>query len=198
MRSKKDDITGRFLPVELPDGEARTIIKYCKNCNKEMIVKYYLKDRKEYCCKKCFYEGRPYKGIYVKGHTHKVPQDKRGHNEETRKKIKETCIKTRIFGEQHPNYKNGLSYAYRQIKGIPEYVDWRTSVFKRDNYKCVECGFVGYLEVHHKTTLKELFLKHEITTHYEAIDIPEFWDIDNGITLCRPCHENKHFKKKVA
>lgn len=52
---------------------------------------------------------------------------------------------------------------------------WRKKVFKRDGYKCIDCGKGGYLEPHHIIPLKE--------------NLKEAFNINNGITLCRPCHE---------
>ena len=52
---------------------------------------------------------------------------------------------------------------------------------KRDDYKCVECGHNGYLQVHH---IKELSKFPELA-----------YNIDNGKTVCIPCHSKIHGKK---
>jgi hypothetical protein len=64
---------------------------------------------------------------------------------------------------------------YHHPQGL-EYREWRTSVFKRDNYACQKCGVVKcYLQAHHiKSWAKYPELRYEIT---------------NGITLCRDCHK---------
>lgn len=63
------------------------------------------------------------------------------------------------------------------------YVDWRTSVFERDNYTCQICGRRGeYLEAHHKK---------------RWCDHPSLrFDVDNGITLCKECHKSIHSKRR--
>lgn len=55
---------------------------------------------------------------------------------------------------------------------------WRFGVLERDGYKCVECGSTEDIEAHHVKP-KALF--------------PELaYDVSNGITLCRACHDKRH------
>ena len=62
---------------------------------------------------------------------------------------------------------------------------FRESVFKRDGYKCVTCGFrpedVNKLDAHHITDRNEMPNGGYV--------------IENGISLCEPCHtkaESEH------
>jgi 5-methylcytosine-specific restriction endonuclease McrA len=69
-----------------------------------------------------------------------------------------------------------LKHPDKSIRMSLEYRLWRESVFKRDDYRCYDCGTRGsYLEAHHifpfATFPRLRFL------------------IENGITLCRPCHK---------
>jgi 5-methylcytosine-specific restriction endonuclease McrA len=66
-------------------------------------------------------------------------------------------------------------------RNYPEYQNWRTAVFERDGYTCQKCGkHGGELNAHH-------------IKRYS--DHPELrLDIDNGITLCKECHEAEHRK----
>lgn len=63
----------------------------------------------------------------------------------------------------------------KKFYASPEYKDWRISVFDRDNYTCQKCGVKDCrIEAHHiKPKCKFLELR---------------LDINNGITLCHPCH----------
>lgn len=79
-------------------------------------------------------------------------------------------------GEENPNWKGGYSENYR-IRRTKEYSNWRNQIFKRDNYSCRECGKTNcYLTVHH---IKSICRYPELALN-----------IDNGITLCEPCHIN--------
>lgn len=66
-------------------------------------------------------------------------------------------------------------------RGTPEYKEWRGSVFKRDGYTCRECGVTGgTLNAHHIKKFK---------------DFPDDrYLVENGLTLCVPCHRLKHRK----
>lgn len=64
----------------------------------------------------------------------------------------------------------------------PVYKDWRTKVYKRDKFSCqfpksrTKCGKKRRLQAHHiKKWSKAAILRY---------------DVDNGITLCRECHES--------
>ena len=63
-------------------------------------------------------------------------------------------------------------------RNTPDYVEWRKAVFARDNYTCTECGGRGYLQAHHIKSWED----------YPDLRLA----VDNGQTLCVPCHEEKH------
>lgn len=87
-----------------------------------------------------------------------------------------------IKGKKHYNWKGGKSTKNCIIRRGIEIRLWRESVFERDNYTCQECNKVGKrLHSHH---IKP-FSKY-----------PELrFAIDNGMTLCIPCHKIIHNKQ---
>ena len=84
---------------------------------------------------------------------------------------------------------------------MPESIDWRNTIFQRDNFTCQECYKRGcYLEAHH--IIGFAVLLHNFLAIYNqfspiedkevlvrlAIKYEPFWNIDNGKTLCKECH----------
>ncbi len=71
----------------------------------------------------------------------------------------------------------------KRVRTKYEYIQWRKSVFGRDNYTCRLCGSGkgGNLNAHHIYPWKD----------YKYLR----YDVDNGITLCIKCHRSVHSKK---
>jgi 5-methylcytosine-specific restriction endonuclease McrA len=116
-----------------------------------------------------------------------------------KKRTIEHRLKYRLckLGEKHYKYNGGTDVPLiKYIRNLQEYKNWRNSIFKRDGYKCKLCGFVGYIEAHHivpfSTIIKYYNLSSKTITKEELImnakNYGQFWDINNGITLCRACH----------
>ena len=82
-------------------------------------------------------------------------------------------------GIKNPHWKNGPE-RYR-IRMCREYKGWRTKVFERDNYTCQTCSKRGGI----------ILNADHIVPFSECLDINFknlIFDIDNGQTLCVPCH----------
>ena len=79
-------------------------------------------------------------------------------------------------GSNAPNWKGGVTKKSIAIRRSLEYRLWRTAVFERDNYTCVLCD-----------TKESPFNADHIKSF--AL-FPELrFSIDNGRTLCVPCHK---------
>jgi len=78
-------------------------------------------------------------------------------------------------GKLNPNWKGGITSEKRKIMNGDEYKQWRQAVFERDNYTCQCCGRQTHNnEAHHLDNFAD----------YEE----QRFDINNGITLCKQCH----------
>ncbi|MBP5462527.1 MAG: HNH endonuclease [Lachnospiraceae bacterium] len=68
-----------------------------------------------------------------------------------------------------------------RVRKSREYILWRESVFKRDNYTCQCCGA-------RSSKHSPVFLHaHHLDGFANNPDLR--FDVDNGITLCRDCHD---------
>ena len=128
-------------------------------------------------------------------HLHGIPKSKSSNEKRSKTnkffwknnpiKLKERGAKTK--GENHYNWKGGKTNLNQSIRSLNEMRKWQNAVKKRDK-KCVACGSEKELEAHHIISVNNLIEKHLIQTREQAVECNEFWELDNGITLCRKCH----------
>ncbi|HDY86811.1 MAG TPA: hypothetical protein ENH82_01705 [bacterium] len=109
-----------------------------------------------------------------------------------KKQSQETIYKRmkNTSGKNHYNWKGGLTPVVRQVRRCFKYRQWRSDVFTRDNFTCVLCGKEkGWIEAdHYPRSFSDIFYENMITNIEQALDCEEFWNINNGRTLCRKCH----------
>jgi hypothetical protein len=96
--------------------------------------------------------------------------------------------RTVYIGKKASNWQGGKVSIKNTIKHNSRYLEWRSGVFKRDNYHCQKCGKKDILEIHHIIPLSKILKEFNIKTMEQAIKCKELWDIGNGITLCQNCH----------
>lgn len=97
--------------------------------------------------------------------------------EKTREKIRQVKLgkNNGLIGENHPNWKGGITLIRKKLYFSKEYKNWRKAVFERDHYTCQECG----------GTKIELNADHIKPWAF----FPELrFELSNGRTLCVPCH----------
>ena len=89
-----------------------------------------------------------------------------------------------IAGEKNWNWRedrNAVLEKHR-VRGSLEWKQWRAAVFARDDFTCKECGVRGvYIEPHHIIPVRS--------------DWNKLFELNNGITLCRPCHKRTMWKE---
>lgn len=92
-------------------------------------------------------------------------------------------------GEEHYNWKGGVTAINHKIRESIEYEDWRKHVFERDYYTCQNCLEIGGRL--HADHIKPFALFPELRL-----------EISNGRTLCENCHSligakvNQYSKRK--
>ena len=129
----------------------------------------------KFCSKPCAYKGRELKGTFANGHPDLVPASSRGHSAETRRKIAKIQRDKGLRGEAHWSWRGGLRAERSRAMCRWEYKEWRAAVFSRDDYTCQDCNARG-------VKLNADHIK-PWSTHPGLR-----YDINNGRTLCVPCH----------
>ena len=102
------------------------------------------------------------------------------------KKIKYSstyCVRHSQIGDRAPNWQGGKTRLTKRIRNRLWAFKWCKKVFKRDNWTCKQCGHHGgRLHAHHILSF---------------VSFPkERFNINNGITLCEPCHKKIHYGSK--
>lgn len=155
------------------------------------------------------------KGQFVKGFSSGIKKDNSGeknpmygrkHSDKTKKKIGEKSVERKAHkvmlknrrsynGSNNPNWKDGKTKVSMLIRKCFKYRQWRSDIFTRDNFNCQECGQRGgELEAHHLKQFSDILIENNIKTLEEALVCEELWNLNNGQTLCKDCH-NKTKKR---
>lgn len=100
------------------------------------------------------------------------------------------CYNNYNRGKNHYNWQNGITPIIFQIRNCFKYRQWRSDVFTRDNFQCIFCGTKGTIEADHYPKLfSQIFHENNIKSIADALKCEEFWNINNGRTLCIECHK---------
>lgn len=173
------------------------MVRVCPICKKEMSSRTVHERRNTFCSRSCLNKyymvflkgknnphwcgGRIRLGCFVCGKEYDVIRAK----SKTSKFCSRTCQNSFYTGRRNPltkgdnngNWKGGISPVNAAIRGSMEYNAWRRSILKRDDFTCVLCGKRGV----------ELNVDH-IKSFADFTSLR--FDINNGRTLCVPCHKN--------
>lgn len=99
------------------------------------------------------------------------------------KRSEQTCknISESKKGEKSPFWQGGITSINASIRSSSQYRQWREAVFTRDKWTCVWCGIK-------KGNKKNVTLNADHIKPFAYF--PELrFDINNGRTLCVPCHK---------
>ncbi len=173
-------------------------ITNCKICGKEVVIKFDSWDR-TYCGLSCAMKAKwatqEFRDLQTRAHKGKMTGDDNvSRRPDVRLKISK-ALTCRVFSPEtllrmsqgqkmrfaecgsvgHPQWKGGLTKPNKLARTCPEFKDWQQSIFQRDKWACRRCGYKGRkIEAHHIKSFA---------------DYPDLrYAIENGITLCWPCH----------
>ena len=122
---------------------------------------------------------------------HKISESHKGKklSEEHKNKIRKTFTGLRV-GDKHPMWIDGRSKIKNRLRQSLKYKDWMLSVYKRDNFICQKCKKnKKYLNCHHIETFRKIVNEYKLKEFDEYLNCEKLWDINNGITLCKDCHD---------
>lgn len=144
----------------------------------------------KFCSSDCYWK---YKSIYCRGENNsnwrggrkvikkclQCSEDFECWSSANRKFCSVECMGKYWMGKNSHAWKGGVTSEISGARHRSKYKNWRKSIFERNNYKCQLCN--------HNGNENNKLCTHHI---YPVDDFPELvYDIDNGITLCRKCHE---------
>lgn len=131
-------------------------------------------------------KGKPWPGTHFTWKGQCLSEEHKAHLRG--RKISEKT-RAKLSGANKPNWKGGISKIDKRCRIIKEYIQWRSDIFKRDNWTCKICNTNKcYVTAHHIKSFTKIIKEYNIKTLDEARNCGELWDINNGITLCEKCH----------
>lgn len=93
------------------------------------------------------------------------------------------CAKQSIRGNGSIHWRGGITPEGKRIRNSAIFSLWRAKVFIRDNWTCQRCGRRDGSELH----------PHHIKSFAEYPSLR--FEVSNGITLCKDCHQEMHRHK---
>lgn len=176
----------RFCSIKCSNlSRATEVEKTCPTCSSTWVVPYYNRDKSEYCSYSCATKAK-WKNWEEQG-----IKDVIGNKiSEARKEGYASGRTKRRFGKNAPGWKGGMTKVSQNVRSSTNYTQWRMAVFERDKFTCCSCGASGvYLNADHIKPFHLILKENDIKTTKQAIKCEELWDINNGRTLCVPCHK---------
>jgi len=121
-----------------------------------------------------------------------------------KKQSLKTIEKRKKTLEKIYNKRRKILNVNKSIRGyLNNIIHWYRRIYERDGFKCTKCPSTKKLDAHHvkplndiikELTLNKVFKNNKEKYNYlitcsEIIDV----NLENGITLCRNCHQNIHY-----
>ena len=162
----------------------KTVIVKCEYCGKDIAKPPSWVKEHNFCSQECLSNSRKTGEIvkcYICGKEFYKIKSQVERSEKHFCSDKCKCeYQSTLKGELNPWYNPNLTDEERIAnRDYLEYTEWRSEVYKRDNYTCQKCGQrQGDINAHHLNSF-----------HW---DKEHRTDINNGVTLCASCHKLFH------
>ena len=94
--------------------------------------------------------------------------------------------------EKGSNWQGGITRINLLIRNSSRCCRWREKVFERDNWTCQKCKYPKRgveLHAHHLKSFSDIIKDENIRSLDDISLESELWNIENGRTLCVPCHK---------
>lgn len=107
-------------------------------------------------------------------------------------KINKYSFNAKLYGTT-PKKHYYIPKIYANISDVirkhDTYRNWKNDILNRDNRTCQQCNSKDRPEVHHIKPFSLILKQNKIDTIVKALNCPELWNRQNGITLCHDCHK---------
>ena len=186
----------RCNPCNFKFQQTKILIN-CDTCGISYFIHLFrLKDYKQHFCSwSCKINSKQVKKLHLLNPKpfikNQLPWNKgKTWDEKVRKKISRALV-GKLVGSRNPSWKGGITSFTQKLKRLTEYKYWFSNVLKRDKFTCRKCIQYnpGPITAHHLKSLSYLLRISNPQTLQEAKELKELWDLNNGVTLCRPCHK---------
>jgi len=173
----------------------------CPICNKKFIREKWKINKSNiiYCSKECFLKRSPKVKMECCGCKKEIlvyPSRIRYYSKiycSNECRLKYGCIRRLTTSV---NFNKNYQKFVRSIRHSSLYYDWRNRCLERDGYKCCECFSDKSITVHHKNKTMYDFVHEYGFNKQKIIKDKDFYDDNNGESLCRKCHFKFHKKGK--
>jgi hypothetical protein len=170
--------------------ETKKMIGILKKGNKNCLGKHWIMpmDARKRISEKLIGRSSPLKGIKIsEEHRINIVNSLIGNKRNVGRKAttEERLYRSKYLpsGENHYKWQGGITKKNELIRKSIEYRLWREAIFARDNWTCQTCRIRGgNIHSHH---IKPFSLYPELR-----------FALDNGITLCKTCHNKEHLSEK--
>jgi hypothetical protein len=134
----------------------------------------------------------------------RTPWNKGKHNIYPKEMIQ--AMRDRYSGSKSRTWKGGVTPLHSLIRKMSEYKKWKITILGRRH--CQKCSEKCYY-AHHIYSFKDLLqdflreysqfspIEDKETLSRLAITYKPFWNLNNGMALCKKCHTEAHLKKEI-